>query len=101
MVPVDEEVVSVVLEDVPVEEVPIALVAEVVPVLVALALVTEALVEDSEGMPAAPATATGTAGSVSAGKGERFFMRRFMFPWSRRCRGTSWASTAVARRRER
>ena len=68
---------------------------------VALALVTEALVEDNVGMPAAPATAVGMMGSLSAGNGERFFMRRFMFPWSRRWRGTSWASTAVARRRER
>lgn len=121
--PVVEDAVPVVLEDVAVDwghklqlshrqtdkkltEVAVALLADVVLVLevevaVVLVLVTEALVEASVGMPAAPATTVGMTGSLSAGNGERFFMRRFMFPWSRRCRGTSWASTAVARRRER
>jgi hypothetical protein len=82
-VPVDDVVVPVV-EAVPVEDVPVALVDEELSVLEAVvAAATEVEVEDSVGMPAAPATTGGTTGWLS-GKGERFFMRRFMFPWSRR-----------------
>jgi hypothetical protein len=94
----DEDVVPDALEDVDAaDDEPVA---ELVATLVDAAELATGSVLESVGMPAAPATGAGTIGSPS-GNGERFFMRRFMFPWSRRWRGTSWASTAVARRRER
>lgn len=114
LVEVEVEVVEVVLSvvvDVDVE-VPVVVVPVVVPVVVVVPEVVveelgTALVEVVElvvlvvvlprpGMIPAPTTGGGT---VSWGRGDRFFMRRL--EWSRRWSGTSWASTEVAIRSDR
>lgn len=66
----------------------------------------EALAETGrEGMPAAPATGGRISESSdwvrgsTAGKGDRFFMRRlFIMTWSRACMEASWHSTRATNR---